>query len=756
MPINLTGTQIADTYGQLLHVSDGPTSTSKTVYSGTGTATALKVSTTHVDVDNIRLDGTTISTTTTNGDINLAPNGTGAVIIGNANITGGTISNVTLSSSTLTSLTGGTITGAAISGGSISGTTVTTGSYSSNVNETLMRSVRKASAGTINKGQAVYVVGSTGSHLTVELADASVEATAATTIGVAAEPITNSTTGYMIISGLLTGLNTLPTASFTNGALLWLSETAGALTTTRPTQPAHGVAMGWVVNASNGSAGSAYIKIINGQELDELHDVLITTPATGDILEYDGTVSPPLWKNVAGSSRYLPITGGTVTGSVIIDHTDNTGDALRVTLAAAGSTANAFIVEDSTPDSTPFVVKYNGVGVLGHTNSTPNTTGNASLFQVNGLHSFQSTRWAADAQGCTQHFLKSRSDTIGTQELVLNTDTLGTISFGGSDGVKFLSGAYIRAIVQGTAALDNMPSRLVFGVTYDGQSSPTIALTVSPEGCVEIGNGTGGLDGGAVLRIVRQMTATPGGVSYGAYLSADATAAATSQAIGYFSNFTTAAGAFTLPQLNHFMAGSTNPGAGSAITTIRGFFVSAAMTTGTNNYGFVSQLASATNVWGFFAAGTANNAFNGSTRFGNTAVPTATVDVTGNVAATTTILSSGPTSGIGYATGAGGTVTQGTSRKTGVTLNKTTGAITLFSTTTTANTFDSFTVTNSAVVATDVVIVNFKSGATADSYSLAVTAVAAGSFRVQIHNIVAVAVAEAPVINFAIIKGVTA
>lgn len=447
------------------------------------------------------------------------------------------------------------------------------------------------------------------------------------------------------------------------------------------------------------------------------------------------------------------INNGLTLGTTVLS-VNSASDALRVTQTGSG---NALIVEDSTnPDSTPFVITSSGVGVVGYTASTPNSTATTSLFQVNGVATFQSTWWGADANAPIQYFLKSRSGIYGTQGLVLNTDNLGTIAFGGSDGTNFLLGANIRAIVQGTAALNSMPTRLVFSVTYDGQSSPTIALTVSPEGCVEIGDGTGGLNGGAVLRIIRQMTATPGGVSYGTYLSSEATAAATTQAIGYFSNFTTAAGAFTLPQLNHFMAGSTTPGAGSTITTIRGFLVASSMTTGTNNYGFVSQLASAANVWGFFASGTANNAFNGSTRFGNTAVPTATVDVAGNVAATTTILSSGPTSGIGYATGAGGTVTQATSRKTGVTLNKTTGAITLFSTTTTANTFDSFTVTNSAVVATDVVIVNFKSGATADSYSLAVTAVAAGSFRVQIHNIVAVAVAEAPVINFAIIKGVTA
>lgn len=194
-----------------------------------------------------------------------------------------------------------------ITGGTLTDVLVSTGLYSSKVNETLMRIVRKATAGTITKGQAVYVVGSTGTHLTVELADASTEATAATTIGVAAETITNTTDGYMLVSGLLTGLSTLPTASFTNGDILWLSETAGDLTTTRPTQPAHGVAMGFVVNASNGNSGSAYIKIINGQELNELHDVLVVSATANDVLMYDSVSS--LWKNRSAGFLSTYITG---------------------------------------------------------------------------------------------------------------------------------------------------------------------------------------------------------------------------------------------------------------------------------------------------------------------------------------------------------------------------------------------------------------------------------------------------------------
>jgi hypothetical protein len=108
--------------------------------------------------------------------------------------------------------------------------------------------------------------------------------------------------------------------------------------------------------------------------------------------------------------------------------------------------------------------------------------------------------------------------------------------------------------------------------------------------------------------------------------------------------------------------------------------------------------------------------------------------------------------GLGYGTGSGGTVTQGTSRTTGVTLNKTNGGITLF---TAAGSIiaTTFTVTNSTVAATDTIILSQKSGT--NLYMLFVTAVAAGSFNITFFTTGGIA-SDAPVINFAVIKAVTA
>lgn len=124
------------------------------------------------------------------------------------------------------------------------------------------------------------------------------------------------------------------------------------------------------------------------------------------------------------------------------------------------------------------------------------------------------------------------------------------------------------------------------------------------------------------------------------------------------------------------------------------------------------------------------------------------VDAGGNVKVTTGTL--------GYSTGAGGAVTQATSKATAVTLNKPTGQITLNNAALAANTSVTFIVNNNLVVATDTIIVHRVSGGTAGAYNIWVDSVAAGTFSVYVRNITGGSLSEAPVLNFSIIKAVAA
>ena len=122
------------------------------------------------------------------------------------------------------------------------------------------------------------------------------------------------------------------------------------------------------------------------------------------------------------------------------------------------------------------------------------------------------------------------------------------------------------------------------------------------------------------------------------------------------------------------------------------------------------------------------------------------------------MLARGLTQGIGYKTGlaVGGTVTQLTNRTTGVTLNKLAGAITTNNASLAAEGTADFVVTNSTVAIGDCVVVSVRSGSNGGGTIVSVTAVAAGSFTIRVHNgNVAAGTAEtgAIIINFAVIKG---
>ena len=109
----------------------------------------------------------------------------------------------------------------------------------------------------------------------------------------------------------------------------------------------------------------------------------------------------------------------------------------------------------------------------------------------------------------------------------------------------------------------------------------------------------------------------------------------------------------------------------------------------------------------------------------------------------------------GYITGEGGAVTQATSKSTGVTLDKKCGQITMNAAALAADTTVSFTLTNSTIAATDLLVLNHVSGGTAGSYLLNAQA-ASGSASINVRNITGGSLGEPIVIGFAVIKAAIA
>jgi hypothetical protein len=159
---------------------------------------------------------------------------------------------------------------------------------------------------------------------------------------------------------------------------------------------------------------------------------------------------------------------------------------------------------------------------------------------------------------------------------------------------------------------------------------------------------------------------------------------------------------------------------------------------------------------GLTASGSAANDFSGSTGTFKTSSGANTLE--GAVTALSSVLSSSPSAGIGYATGAGAAATQATNKSTTVTNTasapSTTGTITMNNASLGAATIVSFTFTNSAIAATDVLVLNHLSGGTIGSYTLNAQA-AAGSATINVRNNTAGSLSEAIVISYAVIKGAT-
>lgn len=153
---------------------------------------------------------------------------------------------------------------------------------------------------TITKGMPVYAFSGQGDRMTVKRANNSSDATSAQTVGlVLSTSIAANQKGFIMMQGLLDGLSILPTSTWADGDPVYLGATAGTITNVKPHAPNHLVYLGVVTTASNGSAGRMYVRVQNGYELQELHNVQAQSPSLNDTLWYDNTVSPAQWKTAS-------------------------------------------------------------------------------------------------------------------------------------------------------------------------------------------------------------------------------------------------------------------------------------------------------------------------------------------------------------------------------------------------------------------------------------------------------------------------
>lgn len=276
---------------------------------------------------------------------------------------------------------------------------------------TLVIYVRNQTGATLTKGTVVYINGATGQIPTVAKAQANAESTSAQTQGLITADIANNGFGYVTAFGLV---NDIDTSAYTDGQQLYLSGTvAGAFTGTKPSAPTHLVYVG-VVDYAHAVHGKIQVKVQNGYELEELHNVAISSPSNGQTILYDASTS--LWKNAnltAGTG--ISVSNGAASATITNTAPDQTVAITSGTGISVTGTYPNFTVTNTAPSSGGTVTSVSGttgrITSTGGTTpvidlasgiATPGTTGSALLIPVITVDTYgrvTSITTAANPQG---------------------------------------------------------------------------------------------------------------------------------------------------------------------------------------------------------------------------------------------------------------------------------------------------------------------------------------------------------------------
>ena len=364
--------------------------------------------------------------------------------------------------------------------------------------------------------QAVRVSGAQGQRLAVSYAQADGDPNSADTIGLVTETIATNQEGFIMTVGQLEGINTtgsLQGETWTDGDVLYLSPTIpGAITNIKPSAPQHLVVMGYVEYA-HANNGKIYVKIMNGWELGELHDVNTTGAVNGSVLKYNGTIWVPssdtgitsLNGLTALSQAFATGTNGTDfnIASATATHTFNLPTA-SATNRGALSSADWTRFNNNIPAGTPSVgdyVFYNGSNLayrglianapLSYNSSTATFSISQATTSTDGYLS--STDWNTfnnkQPAGSYITALTGEATASGPGSA---TVTLSTSAVTGKllTGLNLTGGGSIAAtdsILQAFGKVQNQISGLAGGVTYQGTwnastNTPTLTSSVGTKG----------------------------------------------------------------------------------------------------------------------------------------------------------------------------------------------------------------------------------------------------------------------------------
>ena len=202
--------------------------------------------------------------------------------------------------------------------------------------------------------QAIRITGAQGQRIKVDLAQATNDVLSSETIGLVTETIANNAEGFVTTSGLIRGINTtgsLQSETWADGDILYLSPTvAGRVTKVKPTAPNHLIIIGYVIHAHI-TQGTIFVKVDNGYELDELHNVKITSAANNNVLAY--TSATDIWENKSMGLQEVTNVGASTSNPIVVN-------ATGVSTGVSAASVNGIGVNG---------ISVNGIGVEGYSST---------------------------------------------------------------------------------------------------------------------------------------------------------------------------------------------------------------------------------------------------------------------------------------------------------------------------------------------------------------------------------------------------
>ncbi len=361
------------------------------------------------------------------------------------------------------------------------------------------------SAATLLKGKVVKVTGASGQKLTVDLAQADSDMDSATILGIMLEDVSVNASGFVATDGVVNNVNTF---AFTDGQIVYLSPvSAGELTATKPVAPQHMVQMGYVVKGGSVGGGSLYVKVQNGYEIGELHDVKTsssTSLADGEVLAYN--TSAGVWTN----------------STALID-TQTSVSALNIQVAAVSALTSANAAAITSANAV-----IAAVSALTSVNAAAITSANAVIAVVSALTSVNAVNIAAVSALVSSNTvaIQAVSAAVSTLQVQVNTVSAAVSAVLVSVGQRVLKAgdtmsgglhmadnlvtrpkfkdyaitAVIRGNVSATATLDMLDGNY-FMVTAAG--STTFVFANPPTSAAN-----GGAAGGFILELANGGAAT--------------------------------------------------------------------------------------------------------------------------------------------------------------------------------------------------------------------------------------------------------